>query len=306
MNKKLEKTAATLLIVAPTCCGLFIVGAAIANSTRSISSVRFPSVAIELPGVAIIYQMVRSSLLHALYQIVEFLKALGFCIGSVLLVCLCLFILAKISTRLNQRFVRQSKNYSARCHATKIEKSGYGPIPDDLPQEAQDTHDPVLTNIAVTNYGIWFSGKSKHNSQAAIATDSSNWPGDLRACLEDSIIPTGDIDLYYIITRREGNLRSEYGPFISPDFADAVPKLLKDDQLTIVIIFACMIKKSDLQKVIHLQQPIKLKINVLDQFCNDDQIATAGLYKVIYEKMEPIKADDHDKVDNDDSWMYRY
>lgn len=55
-----------------------------------------------------------------------------------------------------------------------------------------------------------------------------------------------------------------------------------------------------------MQPPIKHKINVLDPFCNDDQMATAGLYQVIYEKMASIKADDHDTVDYDDSWMCRY
>ena len=46
---------------------------------------------------------------------------------------------------------------------------------------------------------------------------------------------------------------------------------------------------------------MKLKLVVLDENGNDDLIATTGLYRVIYERIESIKTDD----DDDDSWMYR-
>lgn len=237
---------------------------------------------------------------NAIHQIIEFFEAIGICIGSAILLFLCFYIFETISTKIKQRFILQSKEYSVRCDAIKMKKFDYGPIPDDLPEEsAQDTHYPIFTNIVIANYGIWITERQNKSTKVLIDADNTSRNNYFFTYLENSIIPISDIKLYYVAYRREGNLEFEYGPSKSAGFTDATPKLSKEDQLKIVIIFTCIIEKNNLQKVIRLEQPTKLKLIVLNENGDDDLIATAGLYKVIYERIKSIETDD------DDSWMYR-
>lgn len=241
---------------------------------------------------------------NAIYRIIALFEAIGLCIGSAILLIVCFYIFETVSTkikqRIKQRFIRQSQDFLVRCYAIKMEKHGYGPIPDDLPEESsQETRYPIFANIVMTNYGIWIAEKTNNHKKVLVDADNTNRHNYFRKYLEDSIIPISDVKLYYVTYSSKGNLEFELGPSKSAGFTNATPKLQKGDKLKIVIIFTSVVGRNNLQKVIRLEQPIKLKLIVLDENDNDDLNATAGLYKAIYERIKSIEGDE------DDSWMYR-
>ena len=201
---------------------------------------------------------------------------------------------------MKQRLTRQSQDYSARCYVIKMKKYDYGPIPDDLPEESvHETRYPILTNIVMTNYGIWITEKINNHRNELVDVNHENKHDYFHEYLEDSIIPISNLKLYYVAYESKGNLEIELSPSKSAGFTEAIPKLQKGDKLKIVIIFTCTIKRNNLQEVIRLGQPIKLKLIVLNNNGNDDLTATAELYKTIYDRTKSFETDD------DDSWMYR-
>jgi multisubunit Na+/H+ antiporter MnhB subunit len=71
----------------------------------------------------------------AIRQIFDFFAAIGLCLGAAVLLMSCIILYETISTRIENRFIRQSKDYPGRCFLVKMEAfDGFGPIPDDLPE----------------------------------------------------------------------------------------------------------------------------------------------------------------------------
>ena len=107
------------------------------------------------------------------------------------------------------------------------------------------------------------------------------------------------MNLYYIICKHKGGLVYELTSANSAGYEDEEPKIPSGGQLEIVILFMRFIQKSNLNKTESLDQPLKLKITVLNENGNHDATATHELYTRIYNRIHPAPSDE------DNSWLYR-
>jgi len=234
----------------------------------------------------------------AIYQFINFIEALGLCFGVVILLIFSMVAFEKISNKIKGRFITKSSDFSVRFISTKMEKfDNWQYMPDDLSEDlTQETSFPTLATMTMTNYGVWFKDI---NSETFSDNKNSFWKEFNNKFLDNSIIPINSINLYYVIFRVEGNLAFELKPSRSFGFKNQITNIPKDNQLKLIIIFKHVRKKIELQKIITLEQPVKLKLAVLDENGNDDLFATINLYKLIYESIKEIESEE------DDSWMYR-
>lgn len=236
----------------------------------------------------------------AIYQIITFFEAIGLCIGSAILLFFCFYIFETISTEIKQRLIRESKEYPVRCYTIKMEKIGFRPILDSLPEESgQETKTSIYFNITLTNYGIYITTKPGTNTEEKISVDNAFQPSMFnRDWSNPIIILTSSINLYYIIYKLEGSLEYELGPTNLAGYTGESPNIPDGYQLEIVILFNNFMEENNKKKIETMEQPLKLKIIVLDDDGNNDTIATCELYKAIYGKIKSLPPDD------DDSWMY--
>jgi hypothetical protein len=239
---------------------------------------------------------------EAINKIKYFFMGIGLCIGSAILLLVCLSIYAYITGAISERLTWQGKDYPVRCHLVEMkecERQDY--IPRDLSEEPeQDTKIPIYFNVRIVGRGICITAHSKMDKEKK-STSDKGIPFGLftRDWSNPVIIPICYMNLYYIICKHEEGLVSELTPANSAGYEDEEPKIPSGGQLEIAILFMKFIQKSDLNKTESLDQPLKLKMVVLNDDGDDDAIDTLELYKTIYERTQPVTSDD------DDSWMYR-
>jgi hypothetical protein len=250
-----------------------------------------------------------------IYNVVEFLKnpeainkikyfftVIGLCIGSAILLLACLSIYIYITDTITERVSWQGKDYPVRCHVVKMNKcERQDHIPGNLAEEPeQDTKTPIYLNVRIVGRGICITAYSKIEKEEK-PTSNTAIPFGLfnRDWTDPLIIPICYMNLYYIICRHKEGLVSELTPADSAGYEDEEPKIPSGGQLEIVILFMKFIQKSNLNKTESLDQPLKLKMFVVNDDGENNAIGTLELYKTIYERTQPATSDD------DDSWMYR-
>ena len=150
----------------------------------------------------------------ALLQLIEFFTAVGICLGVFILFLIVIFIYQSISDRVKGRFIRQSQDYPALCFVKRMAKfDGYGPIPDDLPEESPwDPCYPISVSVVMSNHGLWIRekiDKSLNEFEAANIFEQHEY---FRRNLDNSIIPLSHLKLFYIPYRNEGNVKLMVSP----------------------------------------------------------------------------------------------
>lgn len=237
---------------------------------------------------------------EAIYKILWFFQGLGLCLGMAILFFIVVIFYNMISTREKQRFILESKEYPVSCLATLMKKIDHGDIPDDLSEVSVETPCPMINKMVITNYGIWCLGNPVGPEKGVIIAEDLSQDEIFPSSMENSIIQFENMKLYYTKCSHTGKFGFELKPQKSSGFTDSIPELTEGSTLKIVIVFRSIIKKYDLQNTIYLDQPIKLKLIVLDQNGNYDLAATTDLYKKLYERKKMFEP-----KDDDDSWMYR-
>lgn len=252
-------------------------------------------------AVVVVYQAVQFFRQpDAIHQILECLGGIGLCIGSIVLLCFCMYIYAQVSNSIERRFVRQSIDYSVQCYAIRMKKVEYGPIPDDLPVESTPAvYYPMSATVTITNYGIWFRERPSSYSEKVTNSETAYF----HQHLENSIIPIDNIKLYYVPYSSAGDLGYTIHPAKSAGFTDATPTLQKGHQLKITLIFSSIRRKDNLEETVRLEYPIQLRLTVLNDRGDYDQGTTIELYKAIHKKIASLEKKEEN--DDDDSWMYR-
>lgn len=252
-------------------------------------------------GAYIVYQIaVFFKKPDAIVQIVTFVVAIGLGIGAFIAFFVIVYLLDSLFSSIRNRFRRQSKIFPGQAYVKLMLPFDIGPIPEDLPEAPNQVKSfPISVNLAMTNYGLWVTTNDPKEKETPLDSNEVNISKDFLNTFNNSIIiPISDNCLYYLTYHRNGGLEIEMGPSKSPGFKDRIPKLPKGDSLKIVIVFTHILERDFLREVVKLKQPIKMKLIVQDQDGNDDSLATSILYKLIYDKIQEIEAQ------NDDSWMY--
>jgi hypothetical protein len=254
-------------------------------------------------GAYIAYQIaVFFSRPDALVRIVNFIEAIGLCIGAAIALLVVVYLFDSASSSARNRFRRQSKVFLGQACAKLMLPLEHDPIPEDLPEAPnQASSSPISVNLAMTNYGLWVTTDNPRKKETASNSPSEgNIPENFLGEFNNSIIiPVSNISLYYLASHRNSSLEFEVGPGESPGFTGRIPKLAEGDLLRIVIVFNCILERDSLREVVRLKQPVKMQLIVQDRHGNDDVAATSSLYDLIYDKKQEIEAQD------DDSWMYR-
>ena len=231
----------------------------------------------------------------AIQKIIDFIGAIGLCIGAFILFIFGFAFLDSIKTRIDQRFVRKSRPYLARCQVIKMVKPDLASPSDNLDEDPlQEVQAPSLVNVVMTNYGIWFTEKTA--LAVAVRPELHRYFAEY---LENSIIPIRNMQLYYVAYKRDGLFGFELKPSGSIGYSEATPKLPEGYQLVIVIILYSVIRKNDLHKAIKLEQPLKIKLTVVDENEHINLAAALKLYQAIFKRRQATQ------IEDDDSWMYR-
>ena len=105
--------------------------------------------------------------------------------------------------------------------------------------------------------------------------------------------------LYYVKNQNQGYFKIEAKPYQKIGFADAKPELKKGNHLKVIIVFTHIVRRNNLQKVLQLEQPIKINLNVINPNGECDLLSTSRLYEMIYKMVKSSE------IEDDDSWMYR-
>ena len=238
----------------------------------------------------------------ALARILEFIEAIGLCIGAGIVFLIVVGLVGSLSSSIKSRFRRQSKVFAGQADTRFMLPFDRGPIPEDLPEAPNQVGSlPISVNLVMTNYGLWITTDDPKEKEPT--TDPPDEAGASKSFLDEFsnsiIIPINCINLYYLVYHGNGCMESEPGPGKSPGFKDRIPELSEGDSLQIVMVFGCILERDSLRQAVRLKQPVKMKLVVQDQDGNDDLPATFTLYELIYERKREAEAQD------DDSWMYR-
>ena len=203
----------------------------------------------------------------------------------------------------NQCFRKLSKEYPILVQAG-IMISQESDFTDNLWKGYSNKLPPrFLANLIITNFGVWIRIKSTYPRISP--------PNDLISqnhfynSWNNSVIPLDCLQLYYLLFHKEGSCEVELSPSDFPGFTHSTPKLQDGNSLKIILTFSSTRKRSEIDRVIQLRNPLMLKIIVLDEVGNYDRVATSNLYTEIYERKEAHEREDDDYEDDDESWMYK-
>jgi hypothetical protein len=259
-------------------------------------------IALLAAGAYILYQIaVFFKKPDAIVEIVNFIGAIGLCIGSIVALIIIVYLFDSLSSSIKKIFRRQSKVFLGQADVRLMLPFDNGPIPEDLPEAPNQANSfPFSVSLVMTNYGLWITANNpKKNEKGSHAPDEVNTPRNFLNEFNNSIIiPISNIDLYYLVCHRNGCLETEMGQSKSPGLKGRIPELPKGSSLKIVIVFNCILERDFLREAVRLEQPTKMKLTVQDQDGNDDLPAAFVLYELICDSKQEIEAQD------DDSWMY--
>jgi len=233
-------------------------------------------------------------------QTIENLKMVGVCLGVVLLVFLYGLIAGLISAREYNTLQILSREYPVRCQITQMKEDlNVATVFNDIPDEPENNiATPIFCTMAMASHGVCIT-RSKVTKEQIITADPNIRFGLFQRDKSNPLIISANYKLYCIIHKRDTDSADELAYAGLATYTDELAKISSKDQLEIVLLFRDYIQKGNLNRLEYLDQPLKLKIIVLNDARDYDAVATFELYKNLYERLHP------EPPDEDDSWMYR-
>ncbi len=232
------------------------------------------------------------------------LKVLGVILGGCALAFAAFLVYGVVSGWLQSRIVRQGNEYLARTLLIELEKSTGFPIPADLPEApGQESIHPVYLRIFKSNHGLCLAALTGGSNRGWVPQDNAGRFRQLSGDFTGRIVlPRGTFYLYYILCRQEGNLTVELAPPNEAGYSGALPDPLGEDQVKMVIVFNTIRSArhpTGRGRIITREQPLKLKLVVVDKKGQDDPAATCEFYNALYKSIQPGKSEEVDE-----SWLY--
>lgn len=234
----------------------------------------------------------------AFNSILEFLGALGACVGVAVGLLLIVGLLARLTDRgPSSKVVELSKHYRVRCYAPVTP-----PPPEAIQAASADDLasalvEPVYALCALTNYGPRLEAAS---IQGATADNASCFKRLSDNQLDAFILPATGIRLAYVLYPQSGNRALDLAPAVESEATGPLPALSAGVRVEVVIACTAICTIPNLS-YLTLAQPLKLALVALDEAWQEDQAATYELYTLIFDYLQPKDSGS----DDDDSWLYR-
>ncbi len=240
-------------------------------------------------------------------EFVTFVQGVVMCTGALILFFLVIWMWMSVSQSITEirfrRVIQESKSYPVRGYPVQMKKIGHGPIPENLAEEPdQELSTPIYCNLTITNHGVCITANSTAQTQEQVPNHQGIPPDFFTRGLSNPVfIYIGGISLYYAILQYEGGTVHRLTPADKAGFTGPLPEMSNEDVLEIVILFQNYVQRSNLHKIETLDQPLKLKLTVLNDSGEPDRQASSQLYAAISNGILQRELSQQD----DDSWMYR-
>ena len=125
----------------------------------------------------------------AIVQIINFIGAIGICIGAIIVFFVVVYLLDSLSSSIKSRFRRQSRIFPGRAYVKLMLPFDHDPVPEDLPEAPnQVTSFPISVNLAMTNYGLWITTISQKERETPSDSNEVNTSNDFLKAFNNSII----------------------------------------------------------------------------------------------------------------------
>jgi hypothetical protein len=232
------------------------------------------------------------------------LNVLVIIVGGIAMAIVVFGIFGVVSGWRQARLIHESQEYLARALPIELQKSTVSPIPADLPEApAQESIHPVCFRIFNANHGLCLALLKGGSKNGWVPGDNASLFRQLSGEFAGRIvIPWGNFRLYYILCRQEAGPEVELAPLNEAGFSGTLPDPLGADQVKMVIVYNAVRAASrpmPHDRTIYREQPLKLKLVVVDKMGQDDPSATCELYNALYKSLQPAEPGEEDE-----SWLY--